>query len=56
MTDKWIRLNELQKIRKAITKTKEEDTLNFKMLKLTERLNFQRAHDYYIKYEVKKII
>ena len=31
---------ELQKIHKALTKTKEEHTLNFRMVKSTERFNF----------------
>ena len=33
-------LYELQKIRDALTKTKEEHTLNFRMVKSTERFNF----------------
>ena len=32
-------LRELQNIHEALTKTKEEHTLNFRMAKLTEKLN-----------------
>ena len=39
MTDKLI-LYELQKIHDALTKTKEEHTFNFRMVKSTERYNF----------------
>ena len=39
MTDNLI-LYELQKIHEALTKTKEEYTLNFRMLKPTEKFNF----------------
>ena len=39
MTDSLI-LYELQKIHEALTKTKEEFTLNFRMVKSTERFNF----------------
>ena len=31
---------ELQKIHDALTKTKEEHTLNFRMIKTTEKFNF----------------
>ena len=39
MTDSLI-LWELQKIHDALTKTKEEHTLNFRMIKPTEKFNF----------------
>ena len=39
MTDNLI-LYELQNIHEALTKTKEEHTLNFRMIKLTEKFNF----------------
>ena len=39
MTDSLI-LWELQKIHEALTKTKEEHTLNFRMIKPTEKFNF----------------
>ena len=39
MTDNLI-LWELQKIHKALTKTKEERTLNFRMIKPTEKFKF----------------
>ena len=39
MTDNLI-LYELKKITEKLTKTKEEHTLNFRMVKLTERFNF----------------
>ena len=39
MTDNLI-LYELQKIHEALTKTKEEYTLNFRMIKPTEKFNF----------------
>ena len=39
MTDNLI-LWELQKIHEALTKTKEENTLNFRMIKSTEKFNF----------------
>ena len=39
MTDSLI-LYELQKIHKALTKTKEEHTFNFRMIKPTENFNF----------------
>ena len=40
MTDNLI-LYELQKIHKTLTKTKEEHTLNFRMIKPTEKFNFK---------------
>ena len=40
MTDSLI-LWELQKIHEALTKTKEEHTLNFRMIKPTEKFNFR---------------
>ena len=39
MTDNLI-LYELQKINQTLTKTKEEHTLNFRMIKPTEKFNF----------------
>ena len=39
MTDNLI-LWELQKIHEALNKTKEEHTLNFRMIKSTEKFNF----------------
>ena len=39
MTDNLI-LYELQKIHETLTKTKEEHTLNFRMIKSTEKFNF----------------
>ena len=39
MTDNLI-LRELQNIHEALTKTKEEHTLNFRMIKSTEKFNF----------------
>ena len=39
MTDNLI-LYELQKIHDALTKTKKEHTLNFRMIKPTEKFNF----------------
>ena len=39
MTDNLI-LYELQNIHEALTKTKEEHTLNFRMIKPTEKFNF----------------
>ena len=39
MTENLI-LYELQNIHDALTKTKEEHTLNFRMIKPTEKLNF----------------
>ena len=39
MTDNLI-LYELQKIHETLTKTKEEHTLNFRMIKATEKFNF----------------
>ena len=39
MTDNLI-LHEQEKIYEAITKTKEEHTLNFRMIKSTEKFNF----------------
>ena len=39
MTDSLI-LRELQNIHEALTKTKEEHTLNFRMIKRTEKFNF----------------
>ena len=39
MTDNLI-LYELQNIHEALTKTKEEYTLNFRMIKATEKFNF----------------
>ena len=39
MTDNLI-LYELQNIHEAVTKTKEEHTLNFRMIKPTEKFNF----------------
>ena len=39
MTDNLI-LYELQNIHEALTKTKEEHTLNFRMIKPTENINF----------------
>ena len=39
MTDKLI-LYELQKIHETLTKTKEEHTFNFQMIKPTEKFNF----------------
>ena len=39
MTDSLI-LRELQNIHEALTKTKEEHTLNFRMIKQTEKFNF----------------
>ena len=39
MTDNLI-LGELQKIHEALTKTKEEHTPNFRMIKPTEKSNF----------------
>ena len=39
MTDNLI-LYELRKIHEALTKTKEEHTLNIRMIKLTEKFNF----------------
>ena len=41
MTDNLI-LWELQKILEALTKTKKEDTLNFRVIKPTERFNFSK--------------
>ena len=40
MTDSLLILWELQKIQEALTKTKEEHTLNFRMIKPTEKFNF----------------
>ena len=45
MTDSLI-LYELQKINDALTKTKEEHTLNFRMVKSTERFNFSEPKLY----------
>ena len=39
MTDNSI-LYELQKIQEILTKTKKEHTLNFRMIKPTEKFNF----------------
>ena len=39
MTDNLI-LRELQNIHEILTKTKEEHTLNFRMIKPTEKFNF----------------
>ena len=39
MTENLI-LGELQKIHDALTKTKEEQTINFRMIKPTEKFNF----------------
>ena len=39
MTDSLV-LKELQHIQEALTKTKEEHTLNFRMIKPTEKFNF----------------
>ena len=39
MTESLI-LWELQKIHEALTKTKEEHTLNFRMIKTREKFNF----------------
>ena len=39
MTNNLI-LWELQNIHKALTKTKEEHTFNFRMINLTEKFNF----------------
>ena len=39
MTDD-LKLRELQNMHEALTKTKEELTLNFRMIKLTEKFNF----------------
>ena len=39
MTDNLI-LYELQKIQETLSKTKEEHTLNFRMIKPTEKFNF----------------
>ena len=39
MTDSLI-LWEIQKIHDALTKTKEEHTFNFRMIKPTEKFNF----------------
>ena len=39
MTDNLI-LREIKKIHEALTKTKEEHTLNFRMIKPTEKFNF----------------
>ena len=39
MTDNLI-LYELQKIHETLSKTKEEHTLNFRMIKPTEKFNF----------------
>ena len=39
MTDNLI-LRELQNIHEVLTKTKKEHTLNFKMIKPTEKFNF----------------
>ena len=39
MTDNLI-LRELQNIHEALTKTKEEHTFNFRMIKPTEKFNF----------------
>ena len=41
MTDNFI-LRELQNIHRALTKTKEEHTLNFRMIKPTEKFNFSK--------------
>ena len=41
MTDNLI-LYELQKIKETLTKTKEEHTLNFRMIKPTENFNFNK--------------
>ena len=35
-----LKLGELQNIHEALTKTKEEHTLNFRMIKPTEKFNF----------------
>ena len=40
MTDNFI-LYELQKINETLTKTEEEYTLNFRMVKPTEKFNFR---------------
>ena len=42
MTDNLI-LCELQKIYEALTKTKEEHTLNFSIIKSTEKFNFSET-------------
>ena len=42
MTDNLI-LWELQKIHNALTKIKEEHTLNFRMIKPTEKFNFNES-------------
>ena len=42
MTD-YLILHELQKIHEALTTTKEEQTLNFRMLKPTEKFNFSES-------------
>ena len=39
MTDNLI-LRELQKIHETLTKTKKEQTLNFRMIKSAEKFNF----------------
>ena len=39
MSDNLI-LYEIQKIHETLTKTKEEQTLNFKIIKPTEKFNF----------------
>ena len=41
MTDNLI-LYELQKLHDALTKTEEEHTLNFGMIKTTEKFNYKR--------------
>ena len=42
MTDNLI-LYELQKIHEALATTKEEHTLNFRMIKPTEKFNFSKS-------------
>ena len=43
MTENLI-LYELQKTHETLTKTKEEHTLNFRMIKPTEKLNFNELY------------
>ena len=42
MTDD-LKLREQQNMHEALTKTKEELTLNFRMIKLTEKFNFSES-------------
>ena len=43
LTDSLI-LRELQNIYEALTKTKEEHTINFRMMKPTEKFNFSELY------------